>query len=201
MNWLAHLLLAAPDEGEMAGQLLGDFARGLDVARLPAPLQRGIALHRAVDRFTDAHPVVRSSRARLPAELRLGRGVAVDVLYDHFLARDFERHTGGPLAAFTRSAHAALRAHAPHLTAELRAILPRLEREDWLASYATRDGIALVLARMERRLARPLPLASAITALDRQGAALADEFERFWPELRAHVAAARVPGPGATAAS
>jgi acyl carrier protein phosphodiesterase len=186
VNWLAHLLLSHPDPAEMTGQLLGDFARGIELPALPAGVARGLVLHRAIDRFTDEHPLVRASRARLPPALRFARGVAVDVLYDHFLARDFPEHAGLPLAEFTRAAYAALRAHAQVLPPALMRLLPHIEREDWLGSYATRDGITLVLQRMERRLRRPLPLALAAPAAD--DPALAADFAAFFPALRAFAA-------------
>ena len=194
MNWLAHLLLSHPDPAAMAGQMLGDFARGVDVAALPAGVARGLHLHRRIDRFTDAHPLVRQSRGRLPAELRFARAVAVDVLYDHFLARDFMVHAGLPLPEFSRAAYAALRAHAHVLPPALVRLLPHIEREDWLGSYATLEGITHVLERMERRLRHPLPLARAAAAVDDPG--LAADFAAFFLQLQDHVRGGSVPGTG-----
>src|ERR1044072_1762401 len=55
MNLLAHALAAAPDAELMLGSLIGDFVRGRIDPSLPPAIRAGVALHRAVDTFTDAH--------------------------------------------------------------------------------------------------------------------------------------------------
>ena len=58
MNFLAHFHLAWPDEGLVVGGLEGDYVKGQLRGALPAQLEKGIKLHRAVDDFTDAHPLI-----------------------------------------------------------------------------------------------------------------------------------------------
>jgi acyl carrier protein phosphodiesterase len=65
MNWLAHLRLAPNEPLLRLGNLAGDFVRGTDVAALHPELQRGVRMHRAIDRFVDAHPVAVRARQRL----------------------------------------------------------------------------------------------------------------------------------------
>lgn len=167
----------------MAGALLADFLDGGDLTLLPDGICAGVAHHRAVDRFTDAHPSFQRSRARLAQVLRLGRGVAVDVLYDHLLARDFERWAGEPLQPFARAAYAGIAEHTAHLTPALRALLPRIAHEDWFSSYATVEGIRAVLHRMQRRMRRPLPLAAAVDAFQADERGFATDFAAFFHEL------------------
>jgi acyl carrier protein phosphodiesterase len=190
VNWLGHLRVAPREPLPRLGNLLGDFVRGVDVAALPAPVRSGIEQHRAVDRFTDAHPRFRRSRARLPAALRRFSGVLADVFYDHFLARDWRRYGDGrPLGAFTADAYALLAAHAPLLPPRLRDAAPHMAREDWLGSYASIEGIELVLARMAARLRRPSPLGEGAAALRRHQDELGRDFAAFFPDLLAFAAA------------
>ncbi|MGL4552092.1 MAG: ACP phosphodiesterase, partial [Gemmataceae bacterium] len=65
MNWLAHALLSPPDPEVRLGNLLADLVKGRDRHPMGEPFRRGIALHQRIDRFTDAHPVVHRSIARL----------------------------------------------------------------------------------------------------------------------------------------
>jgi acyl carrier protein phosphodiesterase len=183
MNWLAHLRLS-PDEPQVRlGALLGDFARADDVERLPPRVRDGVLHHRALDRFTDAHPVFRRSRARLSAPVRRFVGVLVDVFYDHFLARDWHRFgDGGPLRAFTAAQYALLDRHRALLPAALRSVAPAMQREDWLASYAELAGIDLVLARMSQRLRRENPLASGGGELRAHYAELEGDFAEFFAD-------------------
>ncbi|MBX3465098.1 MAG: DUF479 domain-containing protein [Planctomycetes bacterium] len=184
MNWLAHLRLAPAAPLLRLGNLCGDFVRGFDLASLHADLRRGIAQHRAVDAFVDAHPGVRRSRDRLPPPWRRFAGVLVDVFHDHFLARDWDRlGIGGPLPAFAAAVHADLRAHRDLLPPRLQQALPWLEAEQWLVGYAGLQGIDTVLRRMSRRSPRAAPLAEGAALLEVHYTALESDFAALWPEL------------------
>ncbi|MBL8728025.1 MAG: DUF479 domain-containing protein [Planctomycetes bacterium] len=184
MNWLAHLRLSPSEPLLRLGNLCGDFVRGVDVVALRPELQRGIRQHRAVDAFVDAHPIVRCSRQRLDAPFRRLAGVLVDVFYDHYLARDWDRlGDGRPLPDFAASVHALLREHAALLPPRLVSVLPWMEDQGWLVGYAQIDGIDAVLRRMARRLSRPTPLGEGAAQLRAHYDALAGDFAAFWSEL------------------
>ena len=196
MNWLAHLRLAPSDPLLRIGNLCGDFVAGVDLATLPGPLQRGIAQHRAIDRFVDAHAVTARSRQRLGPSFRRFAGVLVDVFYDHFLARDWgSLGDGRSLDAFAAATYELLDAHEAVLPARLRAAMPAMRAENWLLSYARLDGIDTVLARMAARLRRPSPLGQGGTALRAAYAPLAADFAELWPELVLHARHVEVGGP------
>src|SRR5262245_60018569 len=153
MNWLAHLRLAPAAPLLRLGNLCGDFVLGVDLGTLHPELQRGIAQHRAIDRFVDAHPMVRSSRARLDPGFRRFSGVLIDVFYDHFLARDWPLHGhGGTLTEFAAMVHTLLDTHAALLPWRLQQAAPWMRSQAWLVSYADVDGIEAVLQRMARRV-------------------------------------------------
>jgi acyl carrier protein phosphodiesterase len=184
VNWLAHLRLAPQEPLLRLGNLCGDFVAGVDLATLHPDLQHGIAQHRAIDRFVDAHPVVRAARERFAPPFRRFAPVLLDVFFDHFLARDWQRYgDGAPLPQFVDGVHRDLAAHAALLPPALQQALPRFSRDGWLLAYATPDGLTRVLTAMARRVRRPNPLAQGVLVL----LALETEFERtfatLWPEL------------------
>ena len=160
--------------------------RGLDIGELHPELQRGIAQHRAIDRFVDDHAVHRRSRARFAAPWRRYAGVALDVFYDHFLARDWHLHGDGrALGAFVDEVHAQLEQHRDLLPPELRALQERLAQHGWLRMYDTVDGIERVLRAMSRRGRRSRPLADVTGELRRHYAAFEADFVELWPDLMA----------------
>ena len=184
MNWLAHLRLADDEPLVRLGNLAGDFVRGIDTSLLHADVRRGIEQHRAVDRFVDAHPVHRRSRARFGEPWRRFAGVALDVFYDHYLARDWHLHGNGrPLGAFVDDVHADLERHRELLPPELRALHERMARHRWLGMYGTVDGIDQVLRAMSRRGRRSQPLATVTGELRRHYDAFEADFAELWPEL------------------
>ncbi|MCW5624651.1 MAG: DUF479 domain-containing protein [Burkholderiales bacterium] len=185
MNFLAHLYLTPDTPDGLLGSLLGDFVKGpLDQAGYAPDVTAAIKLHRRIDTFTDAHPVVLASKARLGPDLRRYAGILVDVYYDHFLAKSWERLHPEPLPAFARRVYGELEAHPHPVPDAFARMLPWLVRQDWLASYRSVDGVHEALTRMQRRFSRPTPLAEGAAALQRHYDDFAADFAAFLPEVR-----------------
>lgn len=185
MNYLAHLHLAPDDASARVGNLLGDFIKPAHASHLPLVLQQGMALHRWIDSYTDSHPLVLRSKARIAAERRRYAGILVDIFYDHFLARHWQQFSAMPLATFTRRSYAELQQHRQWLPPRLLEILPRMQAEDWLLSYASHSGIAAVLDGFSRhRIQRANPVAAGIEDLQQHHAALEQDFLAFYPQLQ-----------------
>ncbi|MET0226353.1 MAG: hypothetical protein ABW187_07940, partial [Dokdonella sp.] len=102
LNHLAHALLAAPDDDCMLGSLIADFLRGAIDPAMARGVRIGVALHRAVDVYTDAHPEVVAARARFEPPYRRYAGILLDMWFDHLLAREWERYGVGSLHAFSQ---------------------------------------------------------------------------------------------------
>jgi acyl carrier protein phosphodiesterase len=185
MNYLAHAWLARHSDEAILGALLGDFVFGrLALADWPDAVRREIVVHRRIDRYTDAHPDVVAARAMFPDGLRRYAGIALDVHFDHLLARDWQRWDGGSLGEFAARVYRVLRDRHDALPPRLEAIAPRMAAHDWLGSYRQRGsvdgvvrGIATRLSRHGERLVECLPL------LRENEAAIDAAFERFFPQL------------------
>ena len=78
--------------------------KGNDYKNFPKEIQTGILLHRHIDTYTDSHPIVRLSTKRLHEKYGHYSGVIVDILYDHFLAKNWENYSDiDPLTFFVIS--------------------------------------------------------------------------------------------------
>ncbi|MSU76578.1 MAG: DUF479 domain-containing protein [Gemmataceae bacterium] len=191
MNWLAHVYLAESDIEARLGNLLADLVKGPDRRTMTASFTRGMRLHQAIDIFTDAHPVVHRSRARIYGDYRHFTGILVDVFYDHYLALDWDRYAAEPLDAFTARLYADIRAHPITLPADAQAAFNRMLEDDRLGSYRQIDGIAAALQRVSMRLAartgKEFALEKAVSELLANFDALRNDFAEFFPALREHV--------------
>ena len=188
MNFLAHLHLSAGTPASMLGGIVADFMRVPDFAALPPDVQDGVRLHRSIDGFTDRHPRVLASVRRVSDRFGWFAGIVIDIYYDHVLARDWPRYSPEPLAAFAGRAYAALETVFPVATDEGKPFIRRFIDHDFLASYATADGIADTLARVSDRIARRIPsramrLEGGMPELVAADAELAADFHAFYPEL------------------
>lgn len=191
MNWLAHLYLTPPTTEGFLGALLGDVVRGPIPSELDPRVRAAIALHRRIDVLTTAHPAIRRSRARIGAVHGHYRSVLVDVFYDHVLARTWSEWSPQPLAAFLARVHEDLDALHAADPAALPRFYPALRGEEWLASYAGVEGIAVALRRMRARLRRDHPLQEAVRDLVADQDGFAADFAAFFPDA---IALARAPG-------
>ena len=154
MNYLAHLLLARHSDEAMVGAFLGDFVKGSAVSGFDPAIGIEILVHRRIDSVTDHHPVVVAARACFSQAHRRFSGIALDVFYDHVLARHWNRHSEESLAAFSQRAYRALARHAACLPAPARHVAERMAAQDWLGAYADFDGVDAALAGIGRRLSR-----------------------------------------------
>ena len=183
MNFLAHAYLADGSAESLVGSLMGDFVKGpLDGRHGPA-LTRAMILHRRVDSYTDAHPVVVGSRARVSPARRRYAGILVDLFFDHFLARHWEDYSDLALEAFTAGVYEALRHNHALLPERLQFIAPRMAAMDWLASYRQVDAISLALDRMGERLKRGNALLGSATELAANYGAFEADFRTFFPDV------------------
>lgn len=192
MNWLAHVFLSEPDVDFQLGNLLADVVRGPQRDAMSANFARGAACHKAIDKFTDAHPVVRRSRARIGSEHRRFSGVLIDVFYDHYLARDWERYSPITLEEYTGAFYANVQTRLIELPPDARVMLERIIRYDLLGSYARVDGVERALRRISNylnsRWHKQFALDRGVGDLLAHEAAFAADFEEFFPTLQAHVA-------------
>jgi len=186
MNFLAHAFLSRASPELLIGGLLGDFVKGALGERYTPTIRAGILLHRAIDRYTDAHPAVRASCALISPARRRFAGILVDAFYDHFLARHWQRYAELPLEAFTQQVYATLLPHTASYPERLQRILPHMVADDWLASYAEIESVDAALhgiARRFQRYPRAVVLADGVQELHLNYAALEQQFLDFFPEL------------------
>jgi acyl carrier protein phosphodiesterase len=195
MNYLAHTFLSRHSPDAIVGAVLGDFVKGALDGSYPRVVREAILLHRAIDRYTDSHPVPLASRLLVSPARRRFAPILVDVFYDHFLARCWGEFCDIPLPQFSAYVYEALLARPSLLPARLQWVAPRMAADDWLGAYAALDGIDAAVNGIARRMQR-FPRAAALRGggdeLRANYAAFEHDFRSFFPQLIQHVATSRV---------
>lgn len=151
MNFLAHIYLSDNDPELQIGNFIGDHVKGKNYLTLPQNIADGVILHRKIDTFTDNHPVFRQSKKYFQPEYGLYSGVIVDMVYDHFLAKNWDKLHPINLYDFTQNFYSALNTYLPILPEKTQIVAPYLIQENWLYSYKTIEGITKTLERMDAR--------------------------------------------------
>ncbi len=183
MNYLAHIYLSGDEDPVKIGNFIADSIHGKRYQQYPASIQRGILLHRAIDTFTDAHPVFRQSTAKLHKKYSHYSGVIVDIFYDHFLAKNWANYSPVPLALYAANFYNLLQKNESLLPEATKRMLPYMIANDWLSSYATQEGISKALEGMNRRTQNRSRMNEAITQLNQYYTTFEAEFTLFFNEV------------------
>jgi len=211
MNYLAHAYLSFGRPEITVGNLVSDFIKGKKKFDYPPAIQRGIALHRAIDTFTDFHDVTRRAKVVFRSDYGLYAGALVDVVYDHFLANDplafgagdgpgdslaagagtrgtGTRETGtgteAGLKAFTRKTYEQVSAWEAFFPERFNKMFPYMRAQDWLYNYRFREGIFNSFSGLARRAAYMPDPAAACRLFEEHYAELEACYRDFFPSLK-----------------
>ncbi|MBL7943873.1 MAG: DUF479 domain-containing protein [Flavobacteriales bacterium] len=184
MNYLAHFYLGFNDPDTVAGQFLADSYKGNRFRKLPAPIARGVILHRHIDSFTDTHEQLGLLRAELRLVTGKWAGPALDVLCDHMLSLHWQTHTDDvALDEFIESNYEIL-AQYRHLCSERgRYMLDAMRRYNWLNMYRTNAGMQQIFEGMSRRLTGADGLKQVMKMYEQSENQFIEVFNSFFPEL------------------
>lgn len=184
MNFLAHIYLSNNNPLVSIGNFIADGIKGSEYKSFPRDIQIGILLHREIDTFTDAHPTVRQSTKRLHQNYSHYSGVIVDILYDHFLAKNWNRYSKVPLNFFVSNFYDLLEDHFELLPKRIQHMIPYMIADNWLLNYANIEGIQKVLDGMNRRTKNLSGMNNATSELITYYSEFEQEFTEFFEELR-----------------
>lgn len=157
--------------------------RGSDLSGFPHGVEKGIRLHRYLDRFTDTHAALRVKRQTMSGLPRRFTGIVIDVLLDHYLALNWARHSDLSLELHAVNVHKALKQNHPILPERLKRFVHVLQKERILQNNVHLASIEATLERLSRRSSRFAPLALSAEQLEPIFAGLTDTFQGFYPEL------------------
>lgn len=183
MNFLAHIYLSGDDELVTIGNFMADGIKGKNYKKYPPKIQAGILLHREIDTFTDAHEIVKESTKKLHKRYRHYSGVIVDILYDHFLAKNWKKYSDTPLEEYVDSFYISLKDNLDLLPDRIKRLMPYMISDNWLYSYRKVSGIKKVLEGMNRRTSNRSKMNNAVDELEEHYEEFEDEFTRFFEEL------------------
>lgn len=184
MNFLAHIYLSGENELIKIGNFMADGIRGSHYLEFPTAIQQGVLLHRTIDSFTDAHPTYRKSKHRLHERYGHYSGVIMDIVYDHFLAKNWAKYHDKSLEQYAETFYQSLINNYDLLTDKVKKMMPYMIKRNWLVSYATLGGLEMILFQMDYRTHHRAHMQNAIDELEEFYDDFEEEFTLFFEELR-----------------
>ena len=151
MNFLAHAYLSFGQEEILVGNFIADFVRGKELENYPKKVQLGIQLHRAIDTYTDSHPLVKQVQSFLFPRFGHYSRVISDIFFDYFLAKNWKNYLVIPLEQFSLDTYRTLSSNPQELPEAFRQMFHWMQVQNWLYAYREQAGIQAALDGLSRR--------------------------------------------------
>ena len=186
MNFLAHIHLSGPDKDLRFGNFIADGIRGKEIHNFPISVQAGIHLHRAIDTFTDQHPVFRAHCKLLSRDHGHYARVIMDVVYDHLLAEHWNEFHPQPLNEFAHEFYGETNQRKEMIPPKMQRLFELMRKQDWLVEYSHTKGLERILFHMSKRTSFPSDFSKAVTVVEENKTLLFSAFKDFYQELELH---------------
>jgi acyl carrier protein phosphodiesterase len=189
MNFLAHLYLTSGQPEQVTvGNFLADAVKGKKALENYEPaIQKGIRIHRAIDDFTDKHPLFKRGTRRLHGNFGKFSPIILDIFYDHILARHWGRYSDLDLQHFADQQYALIARYWDVLPAGTRRWYDYMSVNNLLFEYSREESIEKVLQRMDERTGGISGMGTALSVLKEHREIFTLEFQDFFEEIRSHL--------------
>ena len=184
MNYLAHAYLSFNEPEILTGNMISDFVKGKKKFDFPQQIQKGIALHRAIDEFTDRHEETRKAKLFFRPVYGLYSGAFIDIVYDHFLATDRNEFPNDELAFFSKKAYEQLQAHENSFPEKFHQIFHYMKLHDWLYNYQFKEAISKSFRGLVHRAAYMDDSSTAFDVFENKYDELKKCYKIFFPLLK-----------------
>ena len=187
MNYLAHAYLSFNQNEILVGNLISDFVKGKKKFDYPVNVQRGMALHRAIDTFTDFHAVTKEAKEVFRPHYRLYAGAFIDVVYDHFLANDEQEFNESSLFSFSQYAYDTLENNKEWLPDRFQKMFHYMKLQNWLFYYRTIQGAEKSFSGLVHRATYMEESNTACNLFEQHYQLLQACYRHFWPDVKTFV--------------
>ncbi len=183
MNYLAHIFLSQNNISHCVGNFIADSIQGNNFTHYGNEIQQGIQLHRFIDTFTDAHPVFRKSKTLFKPQFNHYSGVVADVVYDYYLAKNWNLFTTESLRSYASRVYDELFPFVENMPLPAQRFYAYMVKHDILYHYQYLDSIAYVLQGITNRAKSKIDLSQAIHVIENNDQELQEQFLHFWQEI------------------
>jgi acyl carrier protein phosphodiesterase len=185
LNYLAHAYLSFGQTDILVGNMISDFVKGRKKMDYPLGIRKGIELHRAIDEFTDRHPITLEAKKLFKPAYGLYAGAFLDIVYDHYLANDrSEFRDDQALKQFSQGVYAHLEPRVDLFPERFQRIFPYMRTQDWLYHYQFKQHIYQSFKGLVARAKFIQEYLPACAVLDQQDQHLRKFYADFFPELK-----------------
>ncbi|MGI8950079.1 MAG: ACP phosphodiesterase [Chitinophagaceae bacterium] len=184
MNYLAHAYLSFGYPEILVGNIISDFVKGKTKFQYSKNIQNGIALHRLIDNFTDAHAATHQAKKVFKSAVGLYSGAFVDIVYDHFLANDTNELPANKWVEFSQTAYQSLSNYQTIFPERFAKMFPYMKHQNWLYNYRFAWGIENSFRGLVHRAAYLQSSAEAFNLFQKEYEILQDCYNHFFSDVK-----------------
>lgn len=183
MNLVAHQLLSFSQPMVQVGNHMGEIVKGRKLDKFSPNIIKGIKLHRHIDFFTDSNDIVKKSTSRLHGDYGKYSPIIVDVFYDYFLIKNWDKFSNESFEDFKNRCYKLLLDHKEVYPAKLKHLTEAMVKYDWFQKYSTLEGIEETLKQMSVRTKFENNMDSAVKTLYIKEESFNKDFLSFFPKI------------------
>ena len=155
INWLAHIFLSENIIEFQIGNYICDPLKGKAWENASAEIRNGIKTHKIIDGFCDSNIHFINSKDKLKTKGLL-RGVAVDIIYDYLLTKNWNRFCNIEFEDFTHNFYISSRKLLKNYPLNVQHELRKITDYELLHAYSNLDDVVFAFRRIDRRLSARL---------------------------------------------
>jgi acyl carrier protein phosphodiesterase len=179
MNFLGHIFLSPSDDEILLGNFIADSVKGNPEKFYSGKIVEGIRFHRAIDEFTDHHPLVKQGAERFRQSQARYAPVVIDVIYDHILASNWNEFHAEEFSILTQSVYQRLEAQKAHFPVQVKHYFQHMKEQNWLFNYQFEWGILKALEGLDKRSINQTQMHLALDIYKESEAKFLAEFREF----------------------
>jgi acyl carrier protein phosphodiesterase len=183
VNFLAHAYLSFEEPEVLTGNMISDFVKGKKKFDYSPRIQEGIALHRAIDAFTDGNAITKEA-VHLFRQAYGPYGLAfMDVVYDHFLAVELAAREKDFFKDFVDSTYQKIGLYDAVLPPAFKSMFPYMKEQNWLFNYQFTWGMAKSFEGLVHRARYISESAPALLIFEENYLKLKEAYNNFFPDV------------------
>jgi len=184
MNYLGHLYFSDSNTELMYANIYGDFVKGSNLSMHSTIVQKGVVLHRKIDDFIDTHPIINDLKKELSPLLPKIYGIAIDLYFDHWLAKNWSLHHNVELSVFIEEFYSANHYSKQFTNQNYQFLIAKMREDDWLNQYKTIDGLNFAATGLSRRISFENTLWKAKEVYIEKEGLIESSLEKFMVEAK-----------------
>jgi acyl carrier protein phosphodiesterase len=186
MNYLGHLFFSNGDNALALANLHGDFVKGSDFSHLSILQQKGVRLHRDIDDYMDHHVAVKNCITLIRSELPKVAPIAMDLYFDHLLAKNWNHFSSIPLIDFLNTFYTTAEIEKFNYNPNFQSFITALIRYDWLNHYALEEGLVKMCNGVAQKLSFENKLINGFDVFKKHETIIQSAFYEYMSDANEH---------------